>query len=63
MSEPTRRRLLDVAEAAERLNISKNHVYKLAADGVIAHRRLGRRVLIPEGVVDELCGEPSPHAS
>lgn len=47
-----------IPEAAEVLRVSPNHLYKLCADGEIPHRRLGRRVLIPQVVIDDLCGLP-----
>lgn len=50
------RSMLTVPEAAEVLRVSPNHLYNLCAQGEIAHRRLGRRVLIPKVVVDDLCG-------
>lgn len=52
----TTRQMLTVPEAAEILRVSANHVYKLAERGEIEHLRLGRRVLIPRVVIDDLCG-------
>ena len=48
--------MLTVPEAAHILRVSANHIYRLCADGELAHRRLGKRVLIPKVVVDDLCG-------
>lgn len=53
---PADRTMLTVAEAAEQLRVSPQLVYRLARDGELEHRRLGRRVLIPRAAIDELCG-------
>lgn len=51
---------LSVQEAAERLCISKGHVYKLIRDGEIRGIRLGKRRLIPtaeaERIIDSAGG-------
>ena len=53
------RRMFTVPEAAEVLRVSPTLLYRLCRDGDIPHRRLGARVLIPAGVVDDLCNDPT----
>jgi len=48
------RRTLTVAEAARPLGISRALAYDLVRRGEIASLRLGRRIVIPERVVDDL---------
>jgi excisionase family DNA binding protein len=43
-------------ELAQSLGVSSKHIYRMCAAGQIAHRRLGRSVLIPIDVVRELVG-------
>jgi excisionase family DNA binding protein len=45
---------LTVDEAAAKLRISRNHAYKLIADGTIPALRLGRRVLVSRVALDSL---------
>jgi excisionase family DNA binding protein len=45
---------LSVAEAAEILGISRSSTYNRVADGTIAHRRIGNRVVIPAAAIRDL---------
>ncbi len=45
---------MSVDEAAVILGISRAHAYELVARNDLAHVRLGRRILIPVQVLDEL---------
>ena len=49
-----RRRVFSVDEAAMILGISRAHAYELVGRNELRHLRLGRRILIPVAVVDEL---------
>lgn len=49
-----RRRVFSVDEVAMILGISRAHAYELIARNELRHVRLGRRILIPVAVVDEL---------
>lgn len=51
---PSARRVRTVDEAAVILGISRAHAYELVARNDLAHLRLGRRILIPVHVLDEL---------
>ena len=48
------RRTLTVEEAAQALGISRALAYDLVRRGEIASLRLGRRIVIPERVIDAL---------
>ena len=48
------RRTLTVGEAARALGISRALAYDLVRRGEIPSLRLGRRIVIPERVVDDL---------
>jgi len=48
------RLVYSVAEAAAVLGISRAHGYDLVARGELPHLRLGRRVVIPKRVIEEL---------
>lgn len=52
-AEP-RRRAHSVDEAATILGISRAHAYELVGRNELGHVRLGRRILIPVQVLDEL---------
>lgn len=39
------------AEAAERLHVSAQQVYKLCRTGALGHRRIGRSIVIPESAL------------
>ena len=54
------RRTLTVAEAAQALGISRALAYDLVRRGEIASLRLGRRIVIPERVVDALLDAATP---
>jgi excisionase family DNA binding protein len=41
-------------EVAERLQVSKNHVYELIKSGQLRHVRLGAAIRVPRGAVEEL---------
>ena len=45
---------LTVDEAAAMLRISRRHLYELLAEGVVRSVKLGRRVIIPRSVIEEL---------
>ena len=48
------RLLVSVNEAARVLGISRSYAYELVAAGILVPVRLGRRVLIPIGAIEEL---------
>ena len=49
--------VMNVAQLAEVLNIGRNSAYALLASGEIAHRKIGRKYLIPKRcVLDYLSG-------
>ncbi|MGO9876055.1 MAG: helix-turn-helix domain-containing protein [Acidimicrobiia bacterium] len=48
------RLVYSVTEAAAMLGISRAHGYDLVASGELPHLRLGRRVVIPKRVIEEL---------
>lgn len=43
-----------VEEASRLLGISRAHAYELVARGELPHLRLGRRVVVPKHVIEEL---------
>ena len=45
-----------VDQAAELLGISRAHAYELVARGELEHVRLGRRIVVPKRVIDDLVG-------
>ena len=49
-----RRRVFSVSETAVLLGISRAHAYELVARNALGHVRLGRRIVIPKRVIDEL---------
>ena len=49
------KRTCSIAEAAKELSISTASVRRLIDSGKIRTIRMGRRVLIPTRVIDELC--------
>ena len=55
-SETRRRLTFTVEEAAFLLNISRGLAYELVARGEIGSIRLGRRIVIPRIVLEELTG-------
>ena len=55
-SEAPRRLTFTVDEAAFLLNISRGLAYELIARGEIGSIRLGRRIVIPRVVLEELTG-------
>lgn len=55
-SETPRRLTFTVAEAAFLLNISRGLAYELVARGELGSIRLGRRIVIPRIVLEELTG-------
>ena len=57
------RRTLTVAEAAQALGISRALAYDLVRRGEIASLRLGRRIVIPERVVDALLEVATPESA
>ena len=51
-----------IAEAGERLGISRAHAYQHVARGELPHLRLGRRVVVPRQAIEALLdgvGHPS----
>jgi excisionase family DNA binding protein len=55
-SETPRRLTFTVDEAAFLLNISRGLAYDLVARGELSSIRLGRRIVIPRVVLEELTG-------
>lgn len=53
------RRTLTVEEAASALGISRALAYDLVRRGEIGSLRLGRRIVIPERVVEDLLAGPA----
>ena len=51
------RRVVSVSEAAALLGISRAHAYELVARNALGHVRLGRRIVIPKRVIDELLSD------
>jgi excisionase family DNA binding protein len=47
MSSTTEPYAISIAEAADRLGVSKSYLYQLAKEGRLPVVRLGRRVLVP----------------
>lgn len=47
MTTTTEPYAITIAEAAQRLGVSKSYAYQLAKDGRLPVVRLGRRVLVP----------------
>ena len=45
---------LDLPEVAARLGVSRTSIYRWAKDGTVPTIRLGRRLLVPRAVVEEL---------
>jgi excisionase family DNA binding protein len=41
-------------EVAQRLQVSKNHVYELIKTGQLRHVRLGNAIRVPKGAIEEL---------
>lgn len=48
------RRVWSVEEAAQLLGVSRAHAYELVARNELPHVRLGRRIVVPKHVIDEL---------
>jgi excisionase family DNA binding protein len=48
------RRVWSVEEVADLLGISRAHAYELVARKEIPHLRLGRRIVVPKHVLEEL---------
>ncbi len=48
---------LKVNDAAQRLNVSASMVYKMIAQGQLAHVRIGRCVRVPAEEVDRIARE------
>jgi excisionase family DNA binding protein len=48
------RRVWSVEEAAQLLGVSRAHAYELVARNELPHLRLGRRIVVPKHVIDEL---------
>ena len=51
--------VLSVGDAARLLGISRAHAYELVASGELAHLRLGRRVVVPMRVIEQLIDRAS----
>jgi excisionase family DNA binding protein len=56
-SNVDRRRVFSVSETAVLLGISRAHAYELVARNALGHVRLGRRIVIPKRVIDELLAD------
>jgi excisionase family DNA binding protein len=54
---PNRRRARRVNDACDALQISRSHLYALAAAGKIKLIRIGGRTLVPEAEIDRLAEE------
>ncbi len=54
---------LTVDEAAQVLGISRAFAYELVRRGEIPSLRLGRRIIIPRKLVEELLARPAPHTA
>jgi excisionase family DNA binding protein len=48
------RRVWSVEEVADLLGISRAHAYELVARNEIPHLRLGRRIVVPKHVLEDL---------
>lgn len=48
------RETYDLPEVAARLGVSRTSIYRFAANGTIPTIRLGRRLLVPRAVVEEI---------
>lgn len=46
-------RCLTAQQLAERLGVTRRHLYRMADRGAIPHHRVGRRVVFPERAVQE----------
>lgn len=46
-------KVLLVKEAAEKLRVHRNMIYLLCKEKKLRHTRVGRKILIPEWVLDE----------
>jgi excisionase family DNA binding protein len=49
--------VFSVPEAARLLGISRGHAYAKVHQGVLGHVRLGRRIVVPRVVLEELLGD------
>ncbi len=58
-SAPNRPRTRRVNDACDSLQISRSHLYALAAAGKIKLIRIGGRTLVPEAEIDRLAEEGS----
>lgn len=54
---------LTVDEAAQVLGISRAFAYELVRRGEIPSLRLGRRIIIPRKLVEELLARPALHTA
>jgi excisionase family DNA binding protein len=53
-ASPPERMAYSIKEAAERLGMSRGHLYQMAKQGDIHSLRIGRRVVIPRKVLDDM---------
>ena len=60
MTEPY---AISIAEAADRLGVSKSYLYQLAKEGRLPVVRLGRRVLVPVESLQGLLTSPQTTAT
>jgi excisionase family DNA binding protein len=58
-SAPNRPRARRINDACDALQISRSHLYALAAAGKIKLIRIGGRTLVPEAEIDRLAEEGS----
>lgn len=57
--QPDARPVYTVREAAEQLTLSLNSTYELVRQGVIPHRRLGRRIVVPRKALEDFLNADS----
>ncbi len=53
------RQVLTVTETADALGISRSLAYELIARNQIRSVRLGRRIVVPQAVIEEILGSAS----
>lgn len=58
--DDSERLVLTVAEARQKLGLSKGSIYEAVRSGQIPSIRFGRRILIPVAALHRLLEEPKP---
>lgn len=51
------RKYLNVDEVAKTLGVSRGLIYKMVAEGIMPHLKIGSRILIPSDWEDRLAGK------